>query len=111
MTAWSSPAGDQVGPAGEGGGPAVEFKPVLRLGLDVVTTDGPVGDALVEEGGVVEHPLGLVEVRRDAFPALVMGLEPDGPLAGVLAGELAGQPGGPDVGKIAWGRHVTAPPS
>ena len=56
------PAGDDVWSAGEGCGSAVEFKPVLRLGLDVVGTDGPVGDSLVEERGMVEHPLGLVEV-------------------------------------------------
>ena len=86
--AW--PVGDDVGPSGEGCGSAVELKPVLRLGVDAVAADCPVGDALVEERGVVEHPLGLVEVRRDAFPALVMGLEPDGPFAGVLAGEESG---------------------
>ena len=34
-------------------------------------------------------------------PVLVMGLEPDGPLARVLAGQQPGQPGGPDVGVFA----------
>ena len=56
------PAGDDVGPAGQGCGSAVEFKPVLRLGVDVVATERPVGDAFVEEGGVVEEPPGLVGI-------------------------------------------------
>ena len=102
--------GDDFRYAGEDRCPAVEFKRVLGLGVDGVTTEGPVGDALVEERGVVEHSLGLVEVRRDAFPALVMGLEPNGPLAGVLTGERARQPSCPDVCKgnlVALPRHGT----
>ena len=81
------PSGDDVRSAGEGCGSAAEFKPVLSLDVDVVAADGPVGDAFVEQRGVVEHPLGLVEIGWDTFPTLVMCLEPDGPLAGVLAGE------------------------
>ena len=93
--------GDDVRPASQRRGLAAEFKPVLCFDVDLKAADRPVLDSLVDEGGVVEHPLGLVEVRWDAFPALVMGLEPDGPLAGVLTGEEAGQPGGPDVGEVA----------
>ena len=34
----------------------------------------------------------------DTGPVLMVGLEPNGPLARVLAGQQPGQPGGPDVG-------------
>ena len=56
--------GDDVRPAGQRGGSAAEFEPVLCLDVDVVAADLPVSDALVDEGGVVEQPLGLVEVGR-----------------------------------------------
>ena len=52
------------------------------------------------------EPVGLVEVGWLLGPILVVGFEPDGPLAGPFAGEETGQPGGPDVGEIALsGRH------
>ena len=50
---------------------------------------------------MVQHPLGLVELGRGSGPVLVVGLEPDGPFAGILAGQQPGQPGGSDVGVFA----------
>ena len=54
------PSGDKVGPAGQRCGLAAEFKSVLGVYVDVEAANFPVGDAFVEERGVVEHPLGLV---------------------------------------------------
>ena len=39
---------------------------------------------------MVDEPLDVVDVRRLAVPALMMGFEPRGPLAGDLAGEELG---------------------
>lgn len=44
---------------------------------------------LVEQVGVFQEPLGLIEVGWQAGPVLVIGLEPDGPFAGLLPGEKA----------------------
>ena len=82
-------------------GLAAEFKSVLGLDVDVEAANFPVGDAFVQERGVVQNPLGLVELGRGSGPALVMGLEPDGPFARVLASQQLGQPGGPDVGRLS----------
>ena len=40
---------------------------------------------LVEEGGVAEHPIGLVEVRGRSLPVLLVYLEPDGPPTRIFA--------------------------
>ena len=93
--------GDDVGLARQSCRPAAEFKPVLSLDVDVVGADFPVTDPLIDERGVVEQPLGPVEVRGLPGPVLVMGFVPDGPLAGVFARQEARQPGGPDVGVFA----------
>ena len=55
---------------------------------------------LVQQGGVVQEPAGLVEVGGHAAPApaLVLGLEPGGPFAGTFSGEQPGQPCDPQVG-------------
>ncbi len=99
--------GDDVGPAGQRCRFAAEFKPVLSLDIDVEAADFPVGSALVEQCGMGEQPLCLVEVGRLPGPVPVVGLEPDGPFAGVLTGEQARQPGGPDVGMFALSsRHI-----
>ena len=45
---------------------------------------------------MVEQPLGLVEVGRLFGPVLVVGLEPDGPLARLVTGEQPRQLGSPD---------------
>ena len=50
---------------------------------------------------MVQHPLGLVELGRASGPVLVVGLEPDGPFAGILARQETGQPGGAEVGVFA----------
>ena len=60
--------GNDVGPTGQRRRLAAEFKPVLRFDVHVVAADFPVSDAFVDEGGVVQQPLGLVEVRRLADP-------------------------------------------
>ena len=80
------PLRDQVGLARQRCRPAVEFEAVLSLDVHIKATVLPVCFSLVEERGVVQHPLGLVELGRDLGPVLVMGLEPDGPLTGVLSG-------------------------
>ena len=79
----------QVGLAGEDGGLAAEAEGVLTLDAGFVSALDPEVALLVEQLGVVGQPLGLVEVGGWLRPVLVMGLEPDGPLAGVLAGEQA----------------------
>lgn len=79
--------GDDVGSAGQGGGLAAELEPVLAFNVHLKPTDLPIPDSLVDEGGVFEHPLGLVEVGGLAGPVSVAGLEPNGPFAGVLAGQ------------------------
>ena len=96
--------------AGQCGGFAAQPEGVLALDEDVVAVIFPFLPLLVQERRVAHQPLGLIEVRGLAGPFDVVGLEPDGPFAGVLAGEETGQPGGPDVGVIASLRHVTAPP-
>ena len=69
--------------------------------VDVEAANFPVGDAFVEERGVVEHPLGLVGLGRGSGPVPVVSLEPGGPLARVFAGQQPGQPGGLDVGRLS----------
>ncbi len=54
---------------------------------------------------MVEHPLRLIEVGRDLGPVLVVGFEPDSPLAGVFAGEQLGQPRCPDVWELSCDGH------
>ena len=44
---------------------------------------------LVQQRRVAHQPLGLVAVGGLAGPVGIVGLEPDGPLAGVFAGEEA----------------------
>ena len=66
----------------------------------------PVCFSLVQQRGVVQPPLGLVELGRGSGPVLVAGLEPDGPFARVLAGQQPRQPGGPDVGVFAALGHL-----
>ena len=75
--------------AGEGAGPAAEAKGVLVFDADLAAAVDPEVALLVEEGGVVGQPLGLVEVRGLACPALVVSFEPDCLLAGSFAGEQA----------------------
>ena len=100
------PLRDQVGLARQRCRPAVEFEAVLSFDVHIKATVLPVCFSLVEERGVVQHPLRLIEVGRDLGPVLLVGLEPDGPLAGVLAGQQPGQPGGPDVGGFSRDGHV-----
>ena len=57
-----------------------------RAQIELMTAFGDRQAAML---GVAGQPLGLVEVRGRLGPVLVVGLEPDGPLAGVLAGEQA----------------------
>ena len=106
MTAWGVSLRDQVGLARQRCRPAVEFEAVLCFDVHIKATVLPVCFSLVEERGVVQRPLGLVEVRWDLGPVLVVGLEPDGPFARVLAGQQPGQPGGPDVGGFSRDGHV-----
>lgn len=80
---------DQVGSAGEGGCAAAKLEAVLGFDVNVVAVFFPLGFLLVQVGGVVEQPLGLVKVTGLSGPTLVVGLEPDGLLAGVLAGQEA----------------------
>ena len=80
----------QVGLAGEGGGLTAEAEGVLVLEADGVTAVGPLVALLVEQSGMPREPVGLVEVGRFTVPALVMGFEPDGPLAGPFTGEETG---------------------
>ena len=81
------PLRDQVGLARQHRCSAAELEAVLSLDVHIKATMLPVCFSLVEERGVVQPPLGLVELGRGSGPVLVMGLEPDGPLAGVLAGQ------------------------
>ena len=89
---------DEVRLAGDGGGGAAEAEEILVLGVDVVADVLEALPLPVHQGGVLEHPRGAVEVGGRLCPALVVGLEPSGPLTGVLAGEELGQGGYPDVG-------------
>ena len=99
---------DQFGLAGQGGDAASEPEGVLALDANFLGFGFPLGFLLVEQGGVVQQPFGLVEVRGWLGPVLVVSLEPDGPLAGAFAGEDAGQPGGSDVGIDTLFGHITA---
>ena len=90
--------GDQVGAAREDGGASLKPEGVLLLDEDVAAVGQPAVAEVVEEGGVGELPLGGVEVRGGSDSVLVMGLEPDGPFAGVVADQEAGEPRVPDVG-------------
>ncbi len=85
------PPGDGVRPTHNGCRPAVDFEPA-GLGVAFATAGYPVGDSLVQQCGVVEHPFGPVEVGWKPVSVLAMGLEADGPLAGVLANEETWQP-------------------
>ena len=109
MTTLVSGEDEQVGLAGEGSGLSAEVEGVLVLNADVVASLGPLVSLLVEEARMVGKPVGLVEVGRLLGPALMVGFEPDGPLAGVLAGEQAWKSGGPDVGVFSSLWHDTAP--
>ena len=80
----------QVGLAGEDGGLAAEAEGVLSLNAGFVTAMGPQVSLLVEKSGMLGKPVGLVEVGRFTVRALVMGFEPDGPIAGSFAGEETG---------------------
>ena len=68
------PSGDKVGPAGQRCGLAAEFKSVLGLDVDVEAANFPVGNAFVQECGVVQHPLGLVELGTGFWSS--SGVEP-----------------------------------
>ena len=95
----------QVGFIGEGGGVAAEAEGVLDLYADVVAALYPEVSLLVEWGGVQAEPLGLIEVAGLPGSDLVVGPEPEGPLAGVLAGERPWHPSGPSVGVFSLQRH------
>ena len=92
--------GDQVGLASQHGTAAPEVEGVLPFGQYRVALLLPPLTLLVKQGGVVQEPAGLVEVRGHAAPApsLVLGLEPAGPFAGTFSGEQPGQPCDPQVG-------------
>ena len=81
---------EQVRLAREDGGLSAESESVLVLEAYVVAAVGPLVSLLVEQGGMLREPVGLVEVGRFTVPALVMGFEPDGPFAGSLAGQETG---------------------
>ena len=53
---------DEVRLAGQGRQVSAQAEGVLVLGVDLVSALLPVVSDLVEDGGVVEEPLGLVEV-------------------------------------------------
>ena len=76
--------------SGDGGGGASQAEEVLVLGVDLVADDLETIPFPVDQGGVLEHPAGAVEIGGRLLPVLVMGLEPTGPLAGVLAGQQLG---------------------
>ena len=98
---------NQVRLAGEGGDAALEPEGVLTLDADVVAAFLELAAGVAQQRGVVDLPLGEVEIGGRAFPALVMGSEPRGPFAGAFAGEELGEPGRPDVGEGALsGGHV-----
>ena len=81
------PVGDDVGPASQRSCPAAEFKSVLRLNLDFEAADFPVLDSFVDEAVWSSSHWARSKSGGLAGPVLVMGLEPDGPSAGVVAGE------------------------
>ena len=83
----------QVRLAGDGGGAAFQAEEVLVLGVDVVPAVLQVLPFPVHQGGVVQHPLGAVEVGGRLLPTPVVGLEPAGPLARIFAGQELGQGG------------------
>ena len=100
---------NQIRLAGEGGDAALEPEGILTLDADVVAAVLELAARVVQQRGVVDLPLGEVEIGGRAFLALVMGSEPRGPFAGAFAGEELGEPGSPDVGEGALsGGHVGA---
>ena len=92
---------EEIGPAGQHGGLALQAKGVLGLGEDVVAAGQELVPGPGQQGGVLDLPSDGVEVGRLASPPLVVGLEPGGVFAGTLSGDQLGQGGGPDVGKLA----------
>ena len=77
----------EVGLAGEDGRVAAELKGVLVLDAYVVAALDPPVSVFVQECGMADEPVGLVEVGGLTVPALVPRFEPDGPFAGSFSGE------------------------
>ena len=76
---------NEVGTAGQRGGLPAQPEGVLAFDENGAGVGFPLDLLLVEQRRVAHQPCGLVEVGRYPLPVLVVGLEPDGPLAGVLA--------------------------
>ena len=81
---------DEIRLAGDGGGVAAEAEEVLVFGVDVVPYAFQAFFFPVDQVDVLEHPGGAVEVGGRLTSALVMGLEPSGPLAGGFVGQELG---------------------
>ena len=84
------PLRDQVGLTRQHRCSAAELEAVLSLDVHIKATMLPVCFSLVEERGVVQQPLRLVELGRGSGPVPVVSLEPDRPLARIFARQETG---------------------
>ena len=89
--------GNEVRLSCHGRGPAPEPERVLVLREYGISQSLPAFPLTGDQGGMIEHPLGLVEIGRRPGPVLVVRPEPASPLAGVLTCQELCEPRGPHI--------------